>query len=136
MHHSRTFLTAFINIKRLPSINYNSELSLGLPLHQRNLFLLNIKFFKNYIKRKDVTQKNELHNIYKIYRKLISALIKRSEQNYYSKYFENNLTNIENTWKGITNIFSMKSSSLVISTLLTFKINLQIIQKRLQHDFQ
>ena len=79
------------------------------------------KFFKNYIKKKDITQKNELHNNYKIYRNLISTLMKTSKQNYYSKYFESNLTNIKNTWKGIKSIISMRSSSSVTPTLLTFQ---------------
>ena len=77
------------------------------------------KIFKNYTKTKDRSQKNELHNDYKIYRNLISTLVKRSKENYYSKYFESNLTN--NTWKGIKIIISAKSSSLVTPTLLTFQ---------------
>ena len=36
-------------------------------------------------------------------------------------HFESKLTNIRNTWKGIINIVSMKSSSLIIPTLLTFQ---------------
>ena len=48
------------------------------------------KIFKNYIKKKDITQKNELHKNYKFYRNLISTLMKRSKQNYYIKYFEIN----------------------------------------------
>ena len=35
--------------------------------------------FKNHIKKKDKSQKNELHLNYKIYRNLISALMKRSK---------------------------------------------------------
>ena len=47
--------------------------------------------------KEDIAQKNELPNSYKIYRNLISTLMKRSKQNYYIKYFESNLTNIKNT---------------------------------------
>ena len=43
--------------------------------------------------------------------------MKRSKQNYYSRYFESNLTNIKNCRKSI----SMKSFSLITSTLLTFQ---------------
>ena len=39
----------------------------------------NKNIFKNYIKKKDITQKNELHNNCKIYRNPISALMKRSK---------------------------------------------------------
>ena len=35
--------------------------------------------------------------------------------------FESNLTNIKNTWKGIKSIISMRSSSLITLTLLTFQ---------------
>ena len=90
------------------------------PALQKSISIKN-KFFKNYIKKKDITQKNELHNNYKIYRNLISTLMKTSKQNYYSKYFESNLTNIKNTWKGIKSIISMRSSSSVTPTLLTFQ---------------
>ena len=55
-----------------------------ITLHYRNLFLLKIKFLKNCTKRKDITQKNEHHNNYQIYGNLISTLMKRSKQDYYS----------------------------------------------------
>ena len=38
---------------------------------------------KNVIKK--ISQKNELHNHYKIYRNFISILMKKSKQNYYSQ---------------------------------------------------
>ena len=72
------------------------------------------------VKKKDLFQKNELHKNYKIYRNLISALMKRSKQNYSRKYFESNWTNTKNTWRGVKNIISMTSSSLATPTLLTF----------------
>ena len=90
------------------------------PALQKSISIKN-KTFKNYIKKKDQTQKNEPHNNHKIYRNLISALMKRSKQNYYTKYFENNLTSIKNTWKYIKSIISMRSSSSITPTLLTFQ---------------
>ena len=36
-------------------------------------------------------------------------LLKRSKQNYYKKYFESNLNNSKNTWKGIKSIITMKN---------------------------
>ena len=47
--------------------------------------------------------------------------MKRCKQNYYSKYFESNLNNIKNTWKGIKSIISMRIFSLVTPTLLIFQ---------------
>ena len=72
------------------------------------------------VKKKDLFQKNELHKNYKIYRNLISELMKRSKQNYSRKYFESNWTNTKNTWRGVKNIISMTSSSLATPTLLAF----------------
>ena len=107
------------HLERLPNINLNSELSPGLPLCYRNLSLSKINFLKIILK--DITQKNEPPNNYNIYRNLISTLMKRSKQNYYSKYFESNLTNIKNTWKSIKSLISMRCSSLITPTLLTFQ---------------
>ena len=65
--------------------------------------------------------------------------MKTSKQNYYSKYFESNLTNIKNTWKGIKSIISMRSSSSVTPTLLTFQNetidNLKRIANIFNNDF-
>ena len=47
--------------------------------------------------------------------------MKRSKQNYFAKYFESNLANIKNTWKGIKSIISMRSSSSITPTLPTFQ---------------
>ena len=44
--------------------------------------------------------------------------MKRGKQNYYKKYFESNLNNSKNTWKGIKSIIAMKNVvSAVPSTL-------------------
>ena len=57
------------------------------PALQKSSSIKN-KILKNYNKREDITQKNELHNNYKIYRNHISKPMKRSKQNYYSKYLK------------------------------------------------
>ena len=77
--------------------------------------------FKNFIRKKYINQKNELQNNYEIYQSLISTLMKRSKQTYYTKYFESNLTYIKNTWKDITSIIFMRSSSSITPTALTFQ---------------
>ena len=46
------------------------------PALQKSISIKN-KILKNYTKKKDITQKNELHHNYKIYRNLISTLMKR-----------------------------------------------------------
>ena len=68
--------------------------------------------FQNYI----IFQENETHkNLQK------STLMKRTKQNYSSKYFESNLTDIKNTWKRIKSIIFMRSSSSITPTLLNFR---------------
>ena len=60
-------------------------------------------------KKKDRNIKAELHLKFKNHRNLISTLLKGSK-----KYFESNLINSKNTWKGIKSIIIMKN---VISTV-------------------
>ena len=48
-------------------------------------------------------------------------MMKKGKENHYSKYFETNLTNLKNTWKGIKSTISMRSSSSITPTLLTFQ---------------
>ena len=46
---------------------------------------------------------------------MLSTLMKNSKQNYFTKFFENNLRNLKNTWKGIKSIISIKSSSMLLT---------------------
>ena len=52
---------------------------------------------------------------------MLSTLMKKSEQNYFTKFFENNLKNLINTLKGIKSILSMKRSFSNTPTFLTFQ---------------
>ena len=54
---------------------------------------------------------------------MLSTLMKKSviSPNYFTKFFENNLKNLKNTWKGIKSIIAMKSSFSNTPTLLTFQ---------------
>ena len=45
---------------------------------------------------------------YKIYRNKICTLTRLSKQQYYSKFFYDNLTNMKKTWEGINNVFARK----------------------------
>ena len=49
-----------------------------------------IKLLKNFINKKDPVLKEEFHTKYKIYRNLLSTLMKKSKQAYYEKYFKRN----------------------------------------------
>ena len=76
--------------------------------------------FKKYIHKKDRHIKEELHKKYKNYRNIIPARIKKSKQNYFTKYFESNIKNLKNTWKGIKSI-SLKKFSVSLTHSFEFQ---------------
>ena len=77
-------------------------LSKGL---QKSIQIKNV-FFKKYIRAKDEATKVKFHDKYKEYRNLLSTLMKKSKENYYNNFFQTNLKNIRNTWKGIKSLIS------------------------------
>ena len=95
-------------------------ITLGL---QKSVSVKN-KLLSDFIKKKDPTIKAKLHLKYKNHRNLISTLLKRSKQNYYKKYFESNLNNSKNTWKGIKSIITIEllSYQLYLEFFLLVKI--------------
>ena len=46
--------------------------------------------------------------------------MEKSKQNYFTKYFESNIKNLKNTWKGIKSIISLKNSASSSPNLLNF----------------
>ena len=52
-----------------------------------------------------------MHIKYKQYRNLVSTLLKRSKRLYFTNFFNDNLNNLKNTWKGIKNLISLKTIS-------------------------
>ena len=58
---------------------------------------------------KDLILKGKFHTNYKKYRNFLSTLIKKSKQAYYDKYFETNWNDVNNTWKGIKSLVSLKT---------------------------
>ena len=42
---------------------------------------------------------------------MLFTLLKKAKQNYYNQYFEANMNNIKNTWKGIKSILTIKNTS-------------------------
>ena len=49
--------------------------------------------------------------------------MKRSKQNYFKKYFECNLNNSKNTWKGIKCIMTMKNVITTVPRTLSHGVN-------------
>ena len=79
------------------------------------------KYFTKYIKLKDPEKKNEAHFVYKKYRNLISTILKESKRTYFTRYFQENLNDLKNTWKGIKKIICLKSSQSSLPTAITIK---------------
>ena len=57
---------------------------------------------------KELTLKNESHTKYKLYRRMLTTLLKRSKHTYFSSFFQNHINDLKNTWKGIKRIISLK----------------------------
>ena len=81
-------------------------ITLGL---QKSISIKNSLFAK-FIKS-NINQRNEMHIKYKQYRNLVSTLLKRSKCLFFTKFFNDNLNNLKNTWKGIKNLISLKNVS-------------------------
>ena len=63
--------------------------------------------------------KEKFHNNYKRYRNLLSTLIKRSKQACYDIYFQTNLNNIKNIWKGIISFISLRTVVFSVTTMFS-----------------
>ena len=61
-----------------------------------------------YIKLKEATLKNGARIKYKQCRNLLSTLMKESKKSYFTNYYQNNLNDLNSTWKGIKNLISLK----------------------------
>ena len=70
-------------------------------LTNKNLALVNPP-----INSKDLQTKEIFHEQYKDYRNMLSTLLKKGKANYYNQYFEANMNNTKNTWKGIKSIIT------------------------------
>ena len=46
--------------------------------------------------------------------------MKKSKQNYFTKYFETNIKNLKNTWKGIKSIIPLKNSASGSPSVINF----------------
>ena len=66
------------------------------------------KLHKKYLKSTNITTKNELFFKFKRYRNSIANLMKVSKKQHYATFFNNNLNNLKNTWKGIKELINLK----------------------------
>ena len=106
-----TKLTAIID-KHIPlrqlskrDINHFSKpwitLGIRISIKQKN------NYYNKYIKTKSLYY----YNKFKLYRNKINNLIRINKINYYNRYFDLNRSHINNIWKGIKQIITLKSKT-------------------------
>ena len=86
-------------------------ITLGL---QKSISIKNHSLTK-YIK--DVTLKTKAEIKYKQYRNVLFTLMKESKIPCFSNYFQNNLNDLKNTWKGIKRLISLKELSNIAPSI-------------------
>ena len=82
-------------------------------------------YLKKFINCKVLTIKNEIHTKYKFYRNTIVNLIKISKNNYYKKFFNDNIKNSRQLWKGINDIIHNQKNKNINS--ISLKLNDDIV---------
>ena len=111
--------------KRLKNINLNLKENLGLVPVYKNLFQQKTQFSRTILIKKIPLIKEELHQKCKNYRNTIATLMKKSKENYFTKYFETNIKNLKSTWKGIRSIISLKNSNSSSPNVINFNNELK-----------
>ena len=66
------------------------------------------KMYSKFLKCKNQKLKEFYHNNYKTYRNLLSTLLKRAKEKYFTKFFNENMKDIKKTWIGIKSLVSVK----------------------------
>ena len=69
------------------------------------------KLYREFVKERDITKKNDLYTAYKILRNQIITLIRRSRNSYYASYFEEHKTNAKKTWEGIRKVINVSKKN-------------------------
>ena len=67
------------------------------------------KIYNKFCKAKYQKRKDLLHQQFKNYRNILSNLTKKSKENYYKEYFQENKNNLIKVWKGIKDIILIKN---------------------------
>ena len=75
--------------------------------------------YSKFVKCKNKIMKEFHHNNYKNYRNLLSTLLKRAKEKYFTNFFNENIKDIKKTWKGIKTLVSMKQKNNDTPSLIT-----------------
>ena len=79
--------------------------------------------YKNYLK----TRSLYFHSKFKFYRNKLNHLLRISKRMYYKDFFNNNINNMKNTWKGIRQIVNLKPLSCHAPTKI-IKDNIELVE--------
>ena len=79
--------------------------------------------YKNYLK----TRSLYFHSKFKFYRNKLNHLLRISKRMYYNDFFNNNINNMKNTWKGIRQIVNLKPLSFHAPTKI-IKDNIELVE--------
>ncbi|XP_065678993.1 uncharacterized protein LOC136093712 [Hydra vulgaris] len=90
----------------------------------KSIFNKNI-LYKKFTRSKNVITKKKLFTKFKLYRNKISNLLRYSKKLYNASFFNNNINNVKNIWKGIKEIINIKPSTS--SKSFNLKINENVI---------
>ena len=67
---------------------------------------------------KDPCKKKKGHIRYKQYRNLLSTLLKESKKFYFTRFFQENIKDLKNMWRGINKIMSSNNSNHMFPTAI------------------
>ena len=90
-------LDTYALLKRINKYKLKFKSKSWITLGLQKSISVKSKLLTNFINKKDPMLTEESHTKYKIYRNLLSTLMKKSKQTYYNKHFERNWNNIKNT---------------------------------------
>ena len=102
------------------------------PAIKKSILIKN-NLFKNCIKISELLIKQEEHLKYKYYKNLLCTTLKKGKQIYFEKFFQNNLNDIKNIWKGIRNFISLKQSPN--SNIYLLPYNSETITTNIFYDY-
>ena len=77
-----------------------------------------INIYSKFVKFKNQKLKEFCHNNYNTYRNVLSILLKRAKEKYFTKFFNENIKNIKKTWIGIKSLVSMKHKNNVTTSII------------------
>ena len=92
------------------------------------------KIHYTFCKARDKEQKDLLHQQFKYYRNILSNLAKKSKENCYKEYFQENKNNLIKVWQGIK-VILIKKHSRVQPSFLKINNRLTTNRKKVAEEF-